>query len=93
MKRLVYVLFLTAYISSFSQNFTVKNIPQELLKNTNSVVVEEKVTVLVDGIKKIETNYHGVITVLNKNGLATDRINLIRFKRHLHGFCSHSITF
>lgn len=67
MKNIFYIIYFFSNLVS-SQNFLVENIPPALLENANSVMVEEKVNVYINSLKEIETTYHAVITVLNKNG-------------------------
>jgi|SRR5690554_941386 len=70
MKWLFRLIFIFFSVSFFAQgDYTLLSIPPELLKNTNSVVIEEVVDVDATNIRKMKVTTRRVVAVLNKMGV------------------------
>ncbi|OIQ28762.1 MAG: hypothetical protein BM564_08310 [Bacteroidetes bacterium MedPE-SWsnd-G2] len=71
MRSLLKVFFLFSFIASYAQedeNYSILNLPQELLEKSNAVVRSSHTSVEIDGINSITTTITKVVTVLNKEG-------------------------
>lgn len=70
MIRIDYIImfFLFSSISLFGQKYSILEIPPELLKNSNSVVIEETVDVDATNIRKMKIKTRRVVAVLNSAG-------------------------
>lgn len=74
MKWIIRLIFLFFSVSFFAQSeYTLLSIPTELLKNSNSVVMEEVVDVDATNIRKMKITTRRVVAVLNKRGIADAR--------------------
>ena len=74
MKWLFRLIFIFFSVSFFAQgDYTLLSIPPELLKNTNSVVIEEVVDVDATNIRKMKVTTRRVVAVLNKKGVGDAR--------------------
>lgn len=52
----------------FSQNYNISEIPAELLEDANSVVRKQNYTINISEVDEMNILFHGVYTILNKNG-------------------------
>lgn len=77
------LLFLATSICSAQNTFNYKNIPVELLSKSNSVIVEEDITIDVSSPTQLLYQNRKVVTVLNENGKqnATAFINYDKDKK------------
>ncbi|MEO2053581.1 MAG: DUF3857 domain-containing protein [Allomuricauda sp.] len=67
MRLLTFALFLVTQFS-FSQNYSVTEIPKEMLENADAVVRHHKSTITVEAQDKMRIVTKRVVTVLNENG-------------------------
>ncbi len=67
MRLLTFALFLVAQFS-YSQNYSVTEIPKEMLENADAVVRHHKTTITVEAQDKMRIVTKRVVTVLNENG-------------------------
>ncbi|GGG26768.1 hypothetical protein GCM10011344_29440 [Dokdonia pacifica] len=58
----------TLLIAQNSFNFSSNTIPEDLKKDANSIIIDERISVNIPAIDKQIVNTYQVITVLNKNG-------------------------
>ena len=69
MKHLLFIILSIITISfakaETNPDYSISLIPDELLKNANTVIRYEKKTFTVDHINRSHTHYKGVITILN----------------------------
>ncbi|HPF10961.1 MAG TPA: DUF3857 domain-containing protein [Flavobacteriaceae bacterium] len=68
MKKLIFLAFVVFTGTVFSQTYTIANVPQNLIEDANSVMINQQVTVHVNDVNEMEYSYHSVLMVLNKNG-------------------------
>lgn len=69
MRRLTYYLFfLTLFSQTNAQDYSVKNIPENLLKHANAVIRSETCQYNISAVDKIEVKNTETITILNKGG-------------------------
>lgn len=60
-------------ISTLAQNYTIQSIPDELLRNSNSVILEEFVDIDASNIRKMKIKTRRVVAVLNSQGASSTR--------------------
>ncbi len=68
--RFVFILLTLLYsFSVFSQKeYDIPVISSEVLKNSNSIILEESIEINAENIKKVKTKTRRVVAVLNKSG-------------------------
>ena len=85
MRLVVLPIVLLLNFSLFSQNYKVSEIPPALLENANSVARLKQYDVTVSNVDEMKLVFHGVYTILNKNGredfypaVLYDKVNKVR---------------
>lgn len=69
MRSILRLFLLLLTVSGFSQiDYSISSIPPELLKNSNSVVIDEVIHVDATNIRNMKTTTRRVVAVLNKLG-------------------------